>query len=80
MGFQKPDLTASVNSIEKVATETTEKEAEESKPDKIETIEVITPVITENPEVSITITITSQLNSKAAGPKTNFSTAILMSN
>lgn len=52
MGFQKPDLTASTDSIEKVVIESTEKEAEETKSENIETIEAITPVVTENSDVS----------------------------
>lgn len=52
MGFQKPDLTASINSEEKVTAEITEKEIEENKSDKVDSIETIS-VIAETSEVSI---------------------------
>lgn len=44
MGFQKPDLTTSVNSEEKVSTEITEKEIEESRINKIDGTESVTVV------------------------------------
>lgn len=52
MGGLKPDLTASINSIEKVTTDITEKESEEEKSEIAETIECV-PVIAENADVSI---------------------------
>lgn len=50
----KPDLTASIISIEKVTTDTTEKESEEEKSETVtaETIECV-PVIAENVDVSV---------------------------
>lgn len=52
MGFQKPDLTSSVNSEEKVSTEITEKESEDSKSIKTEDTESA-PVISESSEVCV---------------------------
>lgn len=53
MGGLKPDLTASINSMEKVTTDTTEKESGEDKSETVETIACV-PVIAENADVSIT--------------------------
>jgi hypothetical protein len=52
MGFQKPDLTASVNSEEKVSMEITEKESEETNVLKVNEIDSA-PVISENCDVCI---------------------------
>lgn len=52
MGFQKPDLTSSVTSEEKVSMEITEKESEDSKSIKTEETE-IAPIISESSEVRI---------------------------
>lgn len=52
MGFQKPDLTSSVNSEEKVSIESTEKESEDSKSTKTDENESA-PVISESSEVWI---------------------------
>lgn len=54
MGFQKSDLTSSVNSEEKVSAEITEKENEENKCDKVDSTESA-PVIADNGEVSIVL-------------------------
>lgn len=54
MGFQKPDLTSSVNSEEKVSLEITEKESEDIKSINTEDIE-IAPVISESSEVCVVL-------------------------
>ncbi|KAG6452569.1 hypothetical protein O3G_MSEX007736 [Manduca sexta] len=51
MGFQKPDLTASINSEEKLSIELTEKESEENTCDKVDSTED-TPLIADNSEMS----------------------------
>lgn len=52
MGGLKPDITASINSIEKVTTDVIEKESKEEKSEMVETIECV-PVIAEHVDVSI---------------------------
>lgn len=47
MGFHKPDLTASINSEEKVSTEITEKEIDENRINKVDGTESV-PVIAES--------------------------------
>lgn len=52
MGFQKTDLTSSINSEEKISTEITEKESEDETCDKLESTD-IAPLIADNGEVCI---------------------------
>lgn len=56
MGFQKPDLTSSVHSEEKVSKEITEKEMEENKINKVDGTENV-DVIASRSEVSTCFTI-----------------------
>lgn len=58
MGFQKPDLTSSVHSEEKVSKEITEKEIEENKINKVDDTENV-DVIASRSEVSTYINIFS---------------------
>lgn len=53
MGFQKSDLTSSVNSEEKVSTEIKEKENEENKCHMTDSTESVPPVIADNGEFSV---------------------------
>ncbi|CAB3237376.1 unnamed protein product [Arctia plantaginis] len=53
MGFQKTDLTSSINSEEKVSTEITEKESKEDACDKVDSTD-IAPLIADNGEYSTT--------------------------
>lgn len=59
MGFQKPDLTTSVHSEEKVSKEITEKEIEENKINKVDGTENV-DVIVSRSEVSTLIYFTIQ--------------------